>query len=106
MNKKASKVLTEMGQHVLPDGRTAMVHLCVTIWKNAIAGDKTFTKILLDRLEGRPPVGELEPAVPETDSLIAEALLRVYGPVTEAEAQAVKADVFEMAKNAEQARDL
>jgi len=94
-----------MGQVELGDGRTAIVHLCATIWKAAIAGDKTFVKILLDRLEGRPPVADFEPTLPETDTLIANSLLQIYGPVSDEEKKAVASEVFEMAKGAVEAKE-
>lgn len=95
---KIKQILTEMQNVQMPDGRTAVVHLAARIWKGALAGDKTFVKILLDRLEGRPPVAEPELPVPETDTLIADALLQIYGEVTKEEEQGVAGEVFEMAK--------
>ena len=95
---KIKQILTEMQEVEMPDGRSAVVHLAKTIWKGALAGDKTFVKILLDRLEGRPPVAEPDLPLAKTDTLIADALLQIYGPVTEEEEQSVASEVFEMAK--------
>lgn len=96
MESSIKQILQRMGQVPMKDGRAAKVHLCAMIWKNAVAGDKTYVKILLDRLEGRPTVAVPEPVKAETDEMLADALLRIYGPITEEEELSVAAEAAEM----------